>query len=199
MGTITAFLAGRLARVLYHSWKYRGGRVLELGPQEPEVREKVREAIDLIVNSYPLAWRRLARAKGVLVLTRLPADTGGQYWPGFNGSALNSARLAGWSASTVASIIIHEVTHAFLFHRGLKVNLVNRHRVEAVCAREEIEFARRTGDSALLRVIATREAWRDNFNREEEPRTVAFLNSIGLPRPLVWLHRLLFRARAGSN
>ncbi|MFA5193303.1 MAG: hypothetical protein WC740_21550 [Verrucomicrobiia bacterium] len=50
----------------------------------------------------------------------------------------------------VATTIIHEATHAHLFHKGIDYNESRRARVERACFRAQIRFAKRLPDGKQI-------------------------------------------------
>jgi hypothetical protein len=60
---------------------------------------------------------------------------------------LDDTRDAGF----VAAVIVHEATHARLWHRGIRYDEAVRQRVEAICMRRELAFARRLPDGHRVR------------------------------------------------
>jgi hypothetical protein len=57
-------------------------------------------------------------------------------------------------AAIVAAVIVHEATHARLWHRGIGYEEERRTRVEAICLRRELAFARRLPDGSHVRHAA---------------------------------------------
>jgi hypothetical protein len=97
------------------------------------------------------------------------------------------------SGAEVASIIVHEATHARLALAGFGYEPATRERIEGVCFRSEIAFASRLPDGQALIDAARAQlagdpaVWTDGARRE---RTVDKLRQLGLPE---WLVRILNR------
>ena len=54
----------------------------------------------------------------------------------------------------IAAVIVHEATHARLWRCGFGYDEDERHRIEAICVRRELAFARRLPDGRRLREFA---------------------------------------------
>ena len=97
------------------------------------------------------------------------------------------------SAARLASTLVHEATHARLDRLGFRYAAERRARIEGICFRREIAFARRLPEPGDLVPTAERqltrepEYWTDQAFRE---RTAAELERLGVPS---WLVRILER------
>ena len=60
------------------------------------------------------------------------------------------ALLEKTSASRLAMTLVHEATHGYLISKGIAYEEHRRGRIEAVCIRAEIAFARRLPDTSTL-------------------------------------------------
>jgi hypothetical protein len=58
-------------------------------------------------------------------------------------------------AALIATAIVHEATHARLWHYGFRYEEEARQRVEAVCLRREIAFAHKLPDGERIHAWAT--------------------------------------------
>ena len=54
-------------------------------------------------------------------------------------------------AESVATAIVHEATHARLWHRGIRYDEAVRQRVEGICLRRELALARKLPDGHHVR------------------------------------------------
>lgn len=87
----------------------------------------------------------------------------------------------------VAGVIVHEATHARIGRCGIPYSKALRGRIEVVCHREEIAFARRLPDGALIRHQAEQAIARPYdptdmaFQRAENASTLEALRYLGAP------------------
>ncbi len=95
----------------------------------------------------------------------------------------------------LAGTIVHEATHAWLSSLGFQDHPARRHRIEAVCIRAEVAFARRLPDGAELAeryatyVVETLSAGPEPFSRRaKRERDLLALQDLGAPN---WLLRIL--------
>jgi hypothetical protein len=169
--------------------------------REEEVHDcafrKITAALDLIELHDPRSLMRLrAHADGILVFGR------GDYL----GKWVSQARLIvlkeayATSPSTepaeLASTLVHEGTHAWLDSRGLPYTADRRARMEAICFRNELAFARRLPEPGELISRVNRQLARDPeywTDREIRQRAASHLRELGVPGWLVhfigWLAR----------
>ncbi len=161
--------------------------------------DKVCDAVRLIDQYNPARFARLKRDLRGLWIT----ETGGNhaeyhYWAQL--CVLDRSHLLKQEVSAVhvASIIVHEATHARLFRAGFGYEPEMRVRIERVCFKAEIAFASRLPDGQALieqahaqlqsdPVVWTREAFHD--------RAVTKLRELRAPK---WLIRL-YQSRAGRE
>jgi hypothetical protein len=160
---------------------------------------KIEAALRLIHEHDP---RRLRRIQGDIDGIYLWGDTGPA------GSFLSSIRLVtlrftyvvspSTSAAKIASTLVHEGTHARLHARGIDYAPERRARVEAICARSEIAFARRLLDpedlieEAEWRLALDRSHW---SYQARQQRNLQALAELGVPRWFVALFERFLRLR----
>ena len=109
--------------------------------------DRVKEALDLLALHAPIQLKRLrALVRGVWIQPGGPA--GSYVWAArvINIRYSETLDIPVPSPAELASTLVHEATHAYLESRGIKPNTTIRHRVEYVCSRAEIAFARRPPD-----------------------------------------------------
>jgi hypothetical protein len=74
----------------------------------------------------------------------------------------------------VAAGIVHEATHARLWHRGIRYDEAVRPRVEGICMRRELAFARKLPDGRRVRqwtedaLAISKSHWTDTAFRDRE-------------------------------
>ena len=103
------------------------------------------------------------------------------------------------SARDIASTLVHESTHARLEAKGFAYSPELRERIEKVCFRRQLAFARRLSEPGDLVGQAERQLQRppDYFTREAwRQRAVVKLIELGLPRWLAQAIDWVARRRA---
>ncbi|WP_097140765.1 hypothetical protein [Rhizobium subbaraonis] len=120
----------------------------------------------------------------------------GRYLPELRRCQLDPVFVLSSPIEFIASTIIHETTHARLFEFGLPYTYENRHRIEKICIRQEMLFARRIPEAEELRkrisekLLLDPEFWSKETSAERFRQ--AFVESDGgLPK---WLRRKLFKS-----
>jgi len=103
---------------------------------------------------------------------------------------------SGTSTAAVAATLVHEATHAWLEHLGFQYTAERRARIESICFRRELRFARRLpGTSDLAATIEQQLTRSPEYLTDEafRERTLAELRRLGVParlvRLLVWYLR----------
>ena len=170
---------------------------------------RVEEALEAIRTHDPRRYSRLRRdLKRIWVRVQPAPSQSGCYNPALDACELDPRHLlrADVTPSDIASIVVHEGTHARL--RGLGIGFAEplRKRIEAVCRREERAFAERLPLSAgdkirdkLGRLDAVPEDyWDDSSTKQRyESGVDETLQYLGVPRwslPLIKATRRLVRA-----
>lgn len=103
-------------------------------------------ALALIKTCEPNRYSRLTKdLKGILV-DILPGAIG-QYNPSEDFCDLDERFVASAMPDKIAAVIIHEATHARLWHRGIRYEESVRARVEHACIRRERHFASKLPDA----------------------------------------------------
>jgi hypothetical protein len=157
---------------------------------------RVNAALSLLAHYDPIRLAQLRRyARALFVIGR-----GGAYW----GTWVESLKLCviaevlvdsdSTAPEDAASVIVHEITHARLHHFGLdhsKRTAEDRMRIEHICCRRQIAFARRlpNGDELIDRARAhiaePAEYW---SQRAASKRALDELHRLGCPQ---WIIRFL--------
>lgn len=125
--------------------------------EEESVLDRVEEALRVIKVYDRLRYNRLIRDLERVWVTVLPGPIGSFDY------SLSACRLdrrfvlaETSSPALIASVIVHEATHARLWRCGIGYEEELRPRVEAVCRRRELAFAANVPDSEPLREQAAR-------------------------------------------
>lgn len=168
---------------------------------EPAI-QRVEDALRLIERCAPLHYRRIKNNLARIWLSLVPHGAG-CYLHSLNACLLDE-RIVTRETTTVewiASAIVHEATHARLEKLGIRYHEAVRQRIERVCARRELDFARHlSGVDALQKEIM----WRlDRCSEENASYTdqnmwentvrgnAEILRHLGTPE---WIITLAFRA-----
>lgn len=153
---------------------------------QDEFFSKCSRALDLIKTHDPSRFHRVQRD---LRLVFMSAGGGPYYDPAINGFIIDSASLRAATITRLASLLVHEATHARLHRMGLGRHQAAVERIEAACVRAEIAFLGRVPHTAdLVRRLehSTLIPW---YSEEERKRRVQrFVDGYGLPR---WLGKFI--------
>ncbi|WP_316230616.1 hypothetical protein [Bradyrhizobium sp. SZCCHNR1051] len=173
---------------------------------EPDL-QRVEAALHLIEQYAPLHYQRVKNNLSRIWVTLVPHGAG-CYRHSMNACLLDERVMASENASIewIATAIVHEATHARLEKWGIRYDEAARHRIERICARRELDFARHlSGVDALHEEIT----WRlDRHNEKDTSYTdqnmwqkidqghAEILRHLGMPE---WIIALVFRARTLLN
>jgi hypothetical protein len=118
---------------------------------------RVEQALALIRTFDPLRYHRLLRDLERIWIKPLPGGLA------VFDQALWICKLderfvldAATSIEQIAAAIVHEATHARLARRGFSYTEPVRHRIEAICVRSELRFAKRLPNSDAISEQADR-------------------------------------------
>ena len=151
---------------------------------------KVEAALALIREHDPRRFDRLLRDVAGIFLFGTTGDLA--YWLSAPRLIVLREGFVRWSDTTVpllAATLLHEACHAWLDQLGFDYRPERRHRIEAICARTEIAFAKRLPETDRQAIITRAEkllampatAWSAQAFRD---RRIAYLHALGLPRGL---------------
>jgi hypothetical protein len=114
--------------------------------------DRVERALMLIALHDPVRYRRILRDLE-RIWVHLVVGGGAEFDASLLACKLDERFVLDESTPTevIAAMIVHEATHARLWHYGIPYDAPIRHRIEAICARREIAFANRLPDGALTR------------------------------------------------
>ena len=169
--------------------------------------DKIVEALRLIRDFDPVRYKRLLVDVRQVFVTTLPAAVG-QWAKSSKACELDERYLLRdeTTPELVASVIVHEATHARLMQCGIGYEETLRDRVEQVCLRREIAFAARlpTGKGRGQQAEATLESMPDFSDKAMSERYLSGLRDallyLDMPTWLVdltvsyrrWKHRRRF-------
>lgn len=164
--------------------------------------QRVEAALGLIDRCAPLHYRRVKNSLSRIWVTLVPHGAG-CYLHSLNACLLDERVVTSEKTTLewIASAIVHEATHARLEKRGIRYEEAIRHRIERICARRELDFARHlSGVDALQEEIM----WRLDRNDENTSYTdqdmwgkidqgsAEMLRHLGTPE---WVIALVFKVR----
>ncbi|WP_143198721.1 hypothetical protein [Bradyrhizobium sp. AS23.2] len=165
--------------------------------------QRVEAALQLIERFAPLHYRRVKNNLSRIWVQLVPHGAG-CYLHSLNACLLDERVVASETTTLewIASAIVHEATHARLEKRGIRYDEAVRHRIERICARRELDFARHlSGVDALLEAINWRlvrcnennASYTDqNMWEEIDHGNADILRHLGTPE---WVIALVFRTR----
>ena len=103
----------------------------------------------------------------------------------------NFVRAENTSAAQIASVIVHEATHARLMRFGFGYEEPKRVRIEHICFGAQQAFARRLpdGEQLVKEVEETRTYYGEAYFSDAGQRDVALegLRTLGVPKWIIWL------------
>ena len=119
------------------------------------VLPRVEEALNLIKTHDPQRYNHIVRDLE-RVWVRLLTAGAAQFNPGLWACMLDERFVLAETTDTamIAAVIVHEATHARLWRRGFGYDEDERQRIETICIRREMAFARRLPDGQRLREFA---------------------------------------------
>jgi hypothetical protein len=158
---------------------------------------RLREALSLIDSYAPRASRDRRRLKVGILLFRSHGALGEYY----RDAALIKLKEqfvldSATSATMVASLLVHELTHAWLEDHGVSYVSSRRARIERICFRAELIFAARAPDGKQLMPLLQRQFARPDTDWSEAALADRWRDealALGLPRwivsALLWVRR----------
>lgn len=197
-----------LASKSHHTRRIDGMRVLA---SEMANVERVETALNLIHEHDPIRHSRLIRDLEQIWVWAIPGSVGRFRHLGWT-CDLDKQFVETTAPDLIASVIVHEATHARLYRMGFGYEEAMRERVEQICLRRELAFARKFpggidshGVEAILHSLPDLSDEGFDRRRNEDYRAVFLRN--GVPRWLVnfvivtssWLHRRRARKRKSAG
>jgi hypothetical protein len=175
-----------------------------------EAPDKVAAALQLIRNFDPVRYRRVVRDLKQIWITTIAAAAG-QFVNSTSTCELDVRFIVGehTTAEHIASVIVHEATHARLHQWGIGYEQELRDRVEQVCMGRELAFAAKLPDGESIRgwVEARQDGSVDYSNAAIRAREIAGARDalLDLNAPawladlIVWSARWRHRRSLGRN
>jgi hypothetical protein len=170
----------------------------------PDAVKGVTSALVLIRKRDPRRLRRLQYDRVRITFSSWIGTSA--YWPGLNAIALDLQQVSQLLPGELATVIVHEATHARLDRSGISTRRTGVKRIERRCIEEEIAFCRRfpaKSEEAWVRWVARK---RDSVNTpwwSPKARRLRWLRAMerhGGPEWLITLARVFIRDDGrGSN
>ena len=169
--------------------------------------QRVEAALLLIKTCDPIRYQRLIRDLKRVWVFLLPASIGSFKEP-LQTCQLDPRFVLSKRATPdiIAAVIVHEATHARLRRCGFSYREEVRPRVEAICIRQELAFARRLQDGARVRewaeasltACATPDALTDVAREKRHVEgSLEVLRHLGAPNWVLRLTRANLKVKAG--
>jgi hypothetical protein len=172
-------------------------------PAEPKLH-RIEQALQLIKRNSALHYRRVTNSLDRIWVNLLP-DAAACYQEWINACVFDE-RFVLDQATTLerlAMTIVHEATHARLRRQGLSYEIRLRPRIESICLRRELAFAKILPDSAELQAELMRTLeWcatnpdyfsDQNFQERDFDGRGTAMKYLGMPS---WLVRALMSLRS---
>jgi hypothetical protein len=141
--------------------------------------QRVRNAILLIQRYDPLRYRQICASLRRIWMCDLIGNNG-QYSRTFNRCDLDLRYVKSASLERIAATIVHEATHGHHCLRKIGYPEPLRHRIELICMRQELAFARTLPDGHALRAqIETNLARKPEEWSNQALRTRFLINANG--------------------
>ncbi len=182
--------------------RFSKGRIVDglwIGTPESnpdDILHRVAQALLLIKTYDPCRYDRLRRDL-VRIWVRLLSGEMGCFNRRLRACELDPRFVLQSSVtpSEIAAVITHEAAHARLDQCGIHYTEDKRHRIEYVCHRQEIAFAKRLPDATAVRQRAERllsmppEFWDDTTWDESIEENIKALRYLGVPEWLLSVFR----------
>jgi hypothetical protein len=169
---------------------------LKVGDHDQQASlRSVDEALQLISEHDPRCFARLQKHVRSIWVGPIPNYARGQWIEDLRMCMLRDSYVSSdeTSVAHVASIIVHESTHAWLEQAGFGYDERVRARVERICIRSQLAFARKHPDGArLIEALEERLARDDAWWSDARLRNtqLGVLEEMGTPG---WFRRMIDR------
>lgn len=184
--------------VLKYLSKSRSRGSLLLVAYTDEQLDRIDESLGLIERVQPIRFRQIVRDLRCVWVRGLSGKRG-EYNHTVRACSIAESAFEGHynRPEEIALIIIHEATHARLTRLGIDYDEAIRSRVEAICHRRELSFAKLLGDDQAIYVagyyLANPVDYSDEaMDSRSEAAILADARDIGFP---LWIVRYVFRAK----
>jgi len=161
------------------------------GSNDENLLDRVKEALNLIKQYDFIIYERLLRDIERILVTSL-FEANGSFNFRLKMCNLDFQFVSASSPDAIASTIVHEATHARLFARGFGYPEELRYRIERICMRQQLRFARRLPEGNKIseeveRGLATAPSfWSDPaIKKRRLDGGLDALRSLGVPDRLI--------------
>jgi hypothetical protein len=181
----------RAAVALSERAKIEGFEVADVrvGATDTALMERVADVIRFVIHTDPRRARRMSQDVQRVVLMDL-GGSAGSYLAAIDACALDPQQVQLQPIEATALVLVHEATHARIEKAGIRYDPVMRGRIENICVKQEIAFARRFSGGATYIASAQRALnhpwWSVADERQREDRQ---LRSLGWPEWAIKLRK----------
>lgn len=170
---------------------------------------RIEQALNLIKAHDPVRYQRLLRDLERVWALMIVGGLG-QFDEALSACKIDQRFILdeSKSAEQIAATIVHEATHARLATYGISYDEPIRHRIEAICIRREMAFARRLPNGALvwdeaersLSAYASPDYWTNAaFTERHTTEMVETLRQLGVPSMLIRILLTTLRWRLAAS
>jgi hypothetical protein len=112
-----------------------------------DIRDRMGAALRLVREGSPTVFKRMEQNVDRFAITE---RHGPKYWHQFRVCVFSLGQVLEWQPSQLASLVVHEVTHATIRARGInpREDVTMVRKAERMCVRAQLRFARRLGPDA---------------------------------------------------
>lgn len=152
------------------------------------LRTRVIEAIGLLQQTSPRRARRVVTDVKRILVTDNPTATA-VFMPAMSAIVLDQSIVRDHPVTTIAGLLVHEVTHARIWNHRIRDKRVHHTRLERRCNLEMLDAARRMPNAHHLEQWANslimQAASYEHEMAELNSRKSAWMRELGVPEKLV--------------
>jgi hypothetical protein len=129
---------------------------------------KVRQALRLIGRSDASELVRIQRYLRRIMIMHSLGDSNGWYWHDLRACFLDRGFVIETAPERISLTIVHEAAHARIRRAGIHMEPANRARVEVICSKSALRWARKLEDTQILaEARRRREYWETRSGMHE--------------------------------
>jgi hypothetical protein len=166
--------------------------------KDDHLLQRVEDALKLIEKYDPTRYRRILRDVDRIWISHL-IGARGQFNDTLKTCGLDFKFVSSSSPDLIASIIVHEATHAHPCLRKLGYPEEFRYRIEQICIKQQLAFAKKhpNGKDAIEQaeqlLALDQSFWSNAAFRERRPKQeLAAATAAGFPQ---WLVKVIWKLR----
>jgi hypothetical protein len=168
------------------------------GKKDAALLRRVSDALLLIKIHDPLRYKRVLKELD-RIWVRLQPSSVACFVAHRKSCDIDPRYVLSYTPEQLAPVIVHEATHGVLIRRHIGYDEALRERVEKVCVRQELAFARKLPHAEAVQETVERalayplEMWTDSsFKDRYREGMLTMARHIGIP---VWLMRAMLNLR----